>query len=111
MAFALGMYLPMELNTPVLLGGILSWMVARRREGEDDATVKARTDRGVLLASGLMAGGAIIGAADAITSAIIKQVTGSTAAKMLAFIRTARGCGRETPIRIWISISLTWCRS
>ncbi len=81
LAFALGMYLPMELNTPVLLGGILSWMVARRREGEDDATVKARTDRGVLLASGLIAGGAIIGAADAITSAIVKQVTGSTAAK------------------------------
>ncbi len=81
LAFALGMYLPMELNTPVLLGGILSWMVARRREGEDDATVKARTDRGVLLASGLMAGGAIIGAADAITSAIVKQITGSTAAK------------------------------
>ncbi len=81
LAFALGMYLPMELNTPVLLGGILSWMVARRREGEDDATVKARTDRGVLLASGLMAGGAIIGAADAITSAIVKQVTGSTTAK------------------------------
>ena len=81
LAFALGMYLPMELNTPVLLGGILSWMVARRREGEDEATVKARTDRGVLLASGLMAGGAIIGAADAITSAIVKQITGSTAAK------------------------------
>jgi len=81
LAFALGMYLPMELNTPVLLGGILSWMVARRREGEDDATVKARTDRGVLLASGLMAGGAIIGAADAITSAIVKQITGSTTAK------------------------------
>jgi putative OPT family oligopeptide transporter len=81
LAFALGMYLPMELNTPVLLGGILSWMVARRREGEDDATIKARTDRGVLLASGLMAGGAIIGAADAITSAIVKQVTGSTTAK------------------------------
>jgi putative OPT family oligopeptide transporter len=81
LAFALGMYLPMELNTPVLLGGVLSWLVARRRESDDDATVKARTDRGVLIASGLIAGGAIMGAFDAIGAAIVKQVTGSTTAK------------------------------
>jgi len=81
LAFALGMYLPMELNTPVLLGGILSWLVAYKTERDSDAAVKARTDRGVLIASGLIAGGAIIGAFDAIASAIIKQVTGSTAAK------------------------------
>jgi uncharacterized oligopeptide transporter (OPT) family protein len=81
LAFALGMYLPMELNTPVLLGGILSWLVARRRDDDSDADVKARIDRGVLIASGLIAGGAIIGAFDAIGSAIVKQMTGSTAAK------------------------------
>ena len=81
LAFALGMYLPMELNTPVLLGGILSWLVARKSVGDTDRTVKARTDRGVLLASGLMAGGAIIGVIDAIANAIIKGVTGSTEAK------------------------------
>ena len=81
LAFALGMYLPMELNTPVLLGGILSWLVARRRANDSDKDVKARTGRGVLMASGLIAGGAIIGAFDAIASAVIKQITGSTAAK------------------------------
>jgi len=81
LAFALGMYLPMELNTPVLLGGILSWFVARKRADDSDEAVKARTDRGVLMASGLIAGGAIIGAFDAIGSAVIKQITGSTAAK------------------------------
>jgi len=81
LAFALGMYLPMELNTPVLLGGILSWIVGRRREGEDDATVKARQDRGVLIASGLMAGGAIMGVIDAIANAVIKGAAGSTAPK------------------------------
>ncbi len=86
LAFALGMYLPMQLNTPVLLGGILSWMVARKGEGEDEAKAKARTDRGVLIASGLMAGGAIIGAVDAISSAIVKQVTGSTEAKNVIHI-------------------------
>jgi putative OPT family oligopeptide transporter len=81
LAFALGMYLPMELNTPVLLGGILSWIVGRRRDGEDDATVKARQDRGVLVASGLMAGGAIMGVIDAIANAVIKGTAGSTAPK------------------------------
>jgi uncharacterized oligopeptide transporter (OPT) family protein len=81
LAFALGMYLPMELNTPVLLGGILSWMVGQRRESDSDATVKARTDRGVLIASGLVAGGAIMGVFDAIANAIIKGVTGDTTAK------------------------------
>ncbi len=81
LAFALGMYLPMELNTPVLLGGILSWIVSRQRASDSEADVKARMDRGVLVASGLIAGGAIMGAFDAIASAIVKQITGSTAAK------------------------------
>ena len=81
LAFALGMYLPLELNTPVLLGGILAWFVARKRADDSDDDVKARSDRGVLIASGLIAGGAIMGAFDAIGSAIVKQITGSTAAK------------------------------
>ena len=81
LAFALGMYLPLELNTPVLLGGILAWAVARKTKGDSDEDVKARSDRGVLIASGLIAGGAIMGAFDAIGSAVVKQITGSTAAK------------------------------
>lgn len=86
LAFALGMYLPMELNTPVLLGGILAWFVARHREEESEELVKRRTDRGVLIASGLMAGGAIIGVVDAIVNAIIKGATGSTAAKSVVHL-------------------------
>ncbi len=81
LAFALGMYLPMELNTPVLLGGFLAYLVGRKRAGDSDASVKARTDRGVLIASGLVAGGAIMGVLDAIANAIIKGVTGTTEAK------------------------------
>ena len=81
LAFALGMYLPLELNTPVLLGGFLSYLVARKRSGDTSSTIKARTDRGVLIASGLVAGGAIMGVFDAIANAIIKGVTGSTDAK------------------------------
>lgn len=81
LAFALGMYLPIELNTPILLGGILSWIVSRRREGEEEGTVKARHDRGILIASGLMAGGAIMGVLDAVVNAVVKGTTGSLAAK------------------------------
>ncbi len=86
LAFALGMYLPMQLNTPVLLGGILAWAVSRKRGSDDDKTVKARHGRGVLLASGLMAGGAIIGVFDAGANAIIKKFTGTTEAKSLVHI-------------------------
>jgi hypothetical protein len=74
------MYLPMELNTPVLLGGILAWIVSRQR-GADDATVKARQDRGILVASGLVAGGAIMGVIDAAINTVIKESTGSLTAK------------------------------
>ncbi len=81
LAFALGMYLPMELNTPVLLGGFLSYLVGRSKPGERAGKVKARMDRGVLIASGLMAGGAIMGVFDAIANASIKGITGSTEAK------------------------------
>ncbi len=81
LAFALGMYLPMELNTPVLLGGILAWFVGRKKDSDSKQDTKARVDRGVLVASGLIAGGAIMGAFDAIASAVVKQLTGSTEAK------------------------------
>ena len=81
LAFALGMYLPLELNTPVLLGGILSWLVARRTAGDTDAAAKARTDRGVLVASGLMAGGAILGVVDSGVNVLFMQTAGSLEGK------------------------------
>jgi putative OPT family oligopeptide transporter len=61
LAFALGMYLPIQLNTPVLIGGILAWIVGRKREGEDPGRTKAGHSRGILIASGLIAGGALVG--------------------------------------------------
>jgi putative OPT family oligopeptide transporter len=85
LAFALGMYLPIELNTPILLGGLLSWWIGRK-EGKDEVAVKARYDRGVLIASGLMAGGAIMGVIDAIANAVIKGTTGSIEAKSVVHI-------------------------
>lgn len=59
--FALGMYLPLELNTPALVGGFLSHMLnkkAEKRGGEAGRTIR---ERGVIIASGLMAGGALGG--------------------------------------------------
>ncbi|UCE17304.1 MAG: oligopeptide transporter, OPT family [Gemmatimonadota bacterium] len=59
LAFALGMYLPMELNSPILVGAIVAWLV--KKSSTDESISKARHDRGLLIASGLIAGGAIIG--------------------------------------------------
>jgi len=61
LGFALGMYLPIELNTPLFLGGILSHMVNNKRAGDTEDSAKRRENKGILIASGLMAGGAIMG--------------------------------------------------
>jgi putative OPT family oligopeptide transporter len=61
LVFALGMYLPLELNTPALVGGFLAHWIGRRSErigGRRGATMR---ERGVIIASGLMAGGALGG--------------------------------------------------
>jgi putative OPT family oligopeptide transporter len=69
LAFALGMYLPIELNTPLLAGALVAYLV-QRSAGADTALGKARNDRGTLVASGLIAGGALAGVAKGVTDAI-----------------------------------------
>jgi putative OPT family oligopeptide transporter len=59
LAFALGMYIPQELNTPLLAGGIVAWWVGSR--SKDAALNLARTQRGTLIASGFIAGGSLFG--------------------------------------------------
>lgn len=59
--FALGMYLPLELNTPALVGGFLSHFLNRRSEKTGGEPGKRIRERGVIIASGLMAGGALGG--------------------------------------------------
>jgi uncharacterized oligopeptide transporter (OPT) family protein len=66
LAFALGMYLPIELNTPILVGALVAEYVRRRAPSEDAR--RARNNRGTLIASGLIAGGALAGVADGILS-------------------------------------------
>ncbi|MGM9767566.1 MAG: OPT family oligopeptide transporter [Candidatus Cryptobacteroides sp.] len=66
LAFALGMFIPIDLNLPLLVGGAISWFVSTRSK---DAKVNAaRQDKGTLVASGFIAGGALMG----VVSAILK---------------------------------------
>ena len=62
LAFALGMYLPIELNSPIFAGAIVAWLV--RRPAGNAMLARARGSRGTLIASGFIAGGAIAGVAD-----------------------------------------------
>jgi len=59
LAFGLGMYLPMDLNAPILVGALVATLV--QKSSKDEALSKARSDRGILIASGLIAGAAILG--------------------------------------------------
>ncbi len=61
LTFALGMYLPLELNSPALVGGFLAHFLGRRSEKVGGAAGRAIAERGVIIASGLMAGGALGG--------------------------------------------------
>jgi putative OPT family oligopeptide transporter len=59
LAFALGMYIPLELNTPLLAGGLVAWFVSSRTKNE--RLNNARFSRGTLIASGFIAGGSLFG--------------------------------------------------
>jgi len=63
LAFALGMFIPLELNIPLLIGGAVSWYVGSR--SKDTALNTARVEKGTLLASGFIAGGALMGVVSA----------------------------------------------
>ena len=59
LAFALGMFIPLELNLPLLAGGIINWFVTTR--SQDSEVNNARGEQGTLIASGFIAGGALMG--------------------------------------------------
>jgi putative OPT family oligopeptide transporter len=68
LAFALGMYLPIQLNTAVFLGGFLAYLVGK--SSKDEKVAKERGERGVLVASGYIAGGSIAGVVAAVIAAL-----------------------------------------
>lgn len=63
LAFALGMFIPLELNLPLLVGGAINWYVTTR--SKDERVNNERGEKGTLLASGFIAGGALMGVVSA----------------------------------------------
>lgn len=71
LAFALGMFIPLSLNTPLLVGGTISYFVSKKREKDGEKAeemAQKRNEKGTLVASGFIAGGALMG----VISAVIK---------------------------------------
>ena len=66
LAFCLGMFIPIDLNLPLLIGGAIAWFVSSR--SSDKEVNDARSEKGTLIASGFIAGGALMG----VVSAILK---------------------------------------
>lgn len=64
LAFALGMFIPMELNAPLLVGGAINWLVTTR--STESSVNRERGEKGTLIASGFIAGGALMGVVSAL---------------------------------------------
>jgi putative OPT family oligopeptide transporter len=77
LAFALGMYLPMELNSPLVLGAAVAWFL--QHSSKDAALNRSRHEKGTLIASGFIAGGALIG----VLSALLRFIEDSSKAQIV----------------------------
>jgi putative OPT family oligopeptide transporter len=96
LAFALGMYLPMELNSPLVVGALVSWLV--KRSSTDEPLAKARHEKGTLIASGFIAGGALVG----VLAALLKFVEDSTGRTLVPDLTALPGIGT------WLSAWGNW---
>ncbi|MCL5027518.1 MAG: oligopeptide transporter, OPT family [Bacteroidetes bacterium] len=96
LAFALGMYIPLELNTPLLVGGLIAYFVSTRSKNEK--LNKARGERGTLIASGFIAGGALMGVVSAflrkfnVNLAVGNDWTDSHSAELVGLVMFAILC-------------------
>lgn len=95
LAFALGMYLPQEINTPLLVGGLISHYVSTR--SKDEVLNNARRERGTLIASGFIAGGALMGVVSVIIRSyganwVMTEWFESNSAEVLSFVMFALLC-------------------
>ncbi|NVO18716.1 MAG: oligopeptide transporter, OPT family [Bacteroidetes bacterium] len=96
LAFSLGMFIPIQLNTPLLLGGIIANFVAKR--SKDEKLNTARRERGTLIASGFIAGGALMGVISAVLANfglnwVNKEWFESHSAEALSLLMLAILCG------------------
>ena len=95
--FALGMFIPLHLNTPLLVGGAISYFVSRKNDKDGkraEELAQKRNEKGTLVASGFIAGGALMG----VVSAVIKfcgadwwlnEWAGTTGAQVLGIVMYA----------------------
>jgi len=91
LAFALGMYIPLELNTPLVVGGLIAYWVHKSAK-EDEKLATARVNRGTLVASGFIAGGAIMGVIAALLRYLGQEYQIPTG---VGFFHNAEGHGAE----------------
>jgi uncharacterized oligopeptide transporter (OPT) family protein len=96
LAFALGMYLPMELNSPLVYGALVSWLL--KRSSADERTAAARQEEGTLVASGFIAGGALVG----VLAALLRFVEEQTRRTLVPDLAAAPGIGP------WIATWSNW---
>jgi len=103
LAFALGMYLPISINMAVLVGGFAAWLVGR--SGKTAQQKEARKNQGILIASGMMAGAAIIG----IVTAVLRLDWTNYAIRFISIGETysvVEGANGATALE---SVSAPWC--
>ncbi len=96
LAFALGMYLPMELNSPLVFGAAVAWLL--RHSSKDARSASARHEEGTLVASGFIAGGALVGVLTALLR-FAEDVTGQPIVRDLT---------RVPAVGSWIAASSNW---
>ncbi len=97
LAFGLGMYLPIEINLGVLAGGFAAWLIGR--SGKTDQERAARQNQGILIASGMMAGAALIG----IVSAVLQLQTLGVPARYITVGAKYVGQGGQ-----WVPEEAAW---
>ena len=96
LVFALGMYLPLELNLPALVGGILAHYIGKRSEAAGEARGQVMRERAVIIASGFMAGGALGGVFGAALAALLRGTARtSSRPRSSTTTRCRRSCRRS----------------
>jgi putative OPT family oligopeptide transporter len=87
LAFALGMYLPMDLNSPLVVGAGIAWLL--KRSSKDPGVASARHEKGTLIASGFIAGGALVG----VFVALLRFLEDRWRARLVPDLTAAGGVG------------------
>ncbi|MFH1017225.1 MAG: oligopeptide transporter, OPT family [Pseudomonadota bacterium] len=98
LAFALGIYLPLEINTSIFLGAFMAWLLKKRSKDEKEAY--AREEKGQLIASGLIAGGGLAG----IASAIVIIAVGEEKASSLLWSANEGATGNVLGLVLFVAL-------